>query len=163
MATRTTSWLYRCGLAIPLGSLLLRPLLLLLSLCSCPLSLILLCLLLYIILLLHLLPVCSFPLPCCLRACFRIHTCELVKLGLYHNYILQREEQSPLFGRSDSEMALNVPWAGLKVRSGPGLQLDGTKHAIWRGPIQPSGQERRKVRLLDGLLWKELQLEVPKN
>ena len=60
-------------------------------------------------------------------------------------------------------MALYVPRAGLKVRSGPDLQLDGTKHAIWRGPVQPSGQERWKVRLLDGLLWKELQLEVPKN
>ena len=60
-------------------------------------------------------------------------------------------------------MALNVPRVGLKVRSGPGLQLDGTKHAIWRGPVQPSGQEWWKVRLLDGLLWKELQLEVPKN
>ena len=60
-------------------------------------------------------------------------------------------------------MALNVPRAGLKVRIGLGLQLDDTKHAIWRGPLQPSGQEQWKVRLLDGLLWKELQLEVPKN
>ena len=139
MATHTTSWLCGCGLAIPLGSLLLRPLLLLLSLCSCPLSLIVLCLLLCIILLLYLLPVCSFPLPYCLCAWFGIHICELIKFGLYQSYILQREEQSPLFGRSDSEMALNVPRAGLKVRSGPGLQLDGTKHAIWRGPVQPSG------------------------
>ena len=90
MATRTTSWLCGCGLAIPLGSLLLRPLLLLLGLCSCPLPLILLCLLLCVIPLLYLLPVCSFPLLCCLRTCFRIHTCELIKFGVYHSYILQR-------------------------------------------------------------------------
>ena len=141
MATCTTSWLCGCGLAIPLGSLLLRPFLLLLSLCSCPLSLILLCFLLCLIPLLHLLLVCSFPLSCCLRAGFGIHTCELIKFGLHHSYILQRFELSPLFRRSDSEMALNVPRAGLKVRSGPSLQLDGTKHAIWKGPVQPSGQE----------------------